>query len=190
MKSAIIVHGSCDQEEYFSDEYPSLSNSHWLPWLQKQFIMIGYQAFTPEMPRAFAPEYSLWKSEFERYPLSSESVLIGHSCGGGFLIRWLSETQTKVKRLILVAPWLDPAGRKCSQFFKFAIDPALAQRIDIHLFESSNDDEDIQKSVEIIRRALPSLHYRQLKNYGHFCYSDMKTTRFPELAEVALRGCA
>lgn len=31
MKKAIIIHGACDKEEYFSDKYPSLSNSHWLP---------------------------------------------------------------------------------------------------------------------------------------------------------------
>ena len=186
MRSAIVLHGSCDREEYFSDDYPSLSNSHWLPWLQKQFLMQGMQAFTPEMPRAYAPEYSIWKSEFERYPVSEESILVGHSCGGGFLLRWLSESKCRVCRLILVAPWLDPAGRKCSEFFSFTIDPALAERMETHLFESMNDEQDIRDSIAIIRAALPGLHYHAFDNYGHFCFDDMGTTRFPELSVVAL----
>lgn len=40
-KSAIILHGMPSKEEYFSPAYASPSNSHWLPWLQKN-LLINY----------------------------------------------------------------------------------------------------------------------------------------------------
>ena len=188
MKTAIILHGTCDEAEYFSDEYPSLSNSHWIPWLQKQFLLSGYSAHTPEVPTAYLPSYSQWKLEFERYPISDDTILVGHSCGGGFLLRWLSETKRKVARVVLVAPWLDPEKSKAQEFFNFEIDSTLTERADIHLLESSNDADDIQASIRIIRKALPSLHWHLFKDYGHFCFSDMKTIEFPELRRIALKG--
>jgi predicted alpha/beta hydrolase family esterase len=92
MKRAIIIHGSADKEEYYSDEYPSLSNSHWIPWLQKQLIMNGYLAQTPEMPLPLPFKYNFrtWKNEIDRYELGNNSILIGFSLGGGFLVRYLS----------------------------------------------------------------------------------------------------
>ena len=91
MKNAIIIHGKPGKEEYYSDKYPSASNFQWLPWLQKQLLIQDIFAVTPEMPRAYEPVYEAWKKEFERHEVTSETVLVGHSCGGGFLIRWLSE---------------------------------------------------------------------------------------------------
>ena len=186
MKTAIIVHGTCDHTEYFSDEYPSLSNSHWLPWLQKQFLIYGYQAFTPEMPEAFRPDYDKWKSEFERYTVSETSILVGHSCGGGFLLRWLTETKRSVKRLVLVAPWLDPQGIKAKEFFNCKIDPNIINRCDVHLLESSNDALDIQESIRLIRAALGGLKHHVFKGQGHFCFADMGTIEFPALRDIAL----
>lgn len=50
MKTAIIIHGMPSKEEYFSSENPSSSNKHWFPWIQKQLILKGVLAQTPEMP--------------------------------------------------------------------------------------------------------------------------------------------
>ena len=112
MKPAILIHGTCNHVEYFSDQYPSLSNSHWFPWLQKQLLMHGYLAQAPEMPNATRPKYEEWKDTFQRFPIDGETILIGHSCGAGFLLRWMSELPARVARLILVAPWIDPSGYK------------------------------------------------------------------------------
>ncbi|HEU5004853.1 MAG TPA: hypothetical protein VFT49_02075 [Candidatus Saccharimonadales bacterium] len=38
MKRAIILHGRPAKKDYYGDKWPSESNSHWLPWLQKQFM--------------------------------------------------------------------------------------------------------------------------------------------------------
>ena len=117
MKTAILLHGSCDKEEYYSDEYPSLSNSHWFPWLQKQLLIRDIPTQTPELPGAYEPVYEEWKKEFERHDITENTILVGHSCGGGFLVRWLSENNIKVDTVVLVAPWIDPENKRTSSFF-------------------------------------------------------------------------
>lgn len=188
MKSALIIHGTCEREEYSDSGYPSLSNSHWIPWLQKQLLIAGYHAETPEMPNAFYPRYEEWKRHFERFPLSAESILVGHSCGGGFLLRWLSETPVSIERVVLVAPWLDPAKRKDPSFFDFEIDRGLSARAAVELVASDDDEADINASVREISAALPRARLTVFRGYGHFCFSDMGTIEFPELRDLVLNG--
>lgn len=187
MKNAILLHGACDKEEYFSVEYPSLSNSHWFPWLQKQLLINGILTQTPEFPSPYAPIYSEWKIEFERFPINSETILIGHSCGGGFLVRWLSESKIKVDKVILVAPWFDPDKTKTSEFFEFTIDPMLFEYASsLEVFVSDNDETDIHTSVEILCKAVPRIKIRRFTGLGHFTLGDMNKTDFPELLETIL----
>jgi len=182
---ALIIHGICSKKEYFSDKYPSLSNSHWFPWLQKQLLKRSIFTQTPEMPDAFCPNYGKWKEEFERFCVGEDTILIGHSCGGGFLVRWLSENKVKPLKLILVAPWLDP-GKKTTDFFEFAIDRNLSDRTCIYVFISEDDSKDILKSTEIIQNDIPKINVCKFKNKGHFTYNDMKTHTFPEILKVIL----
>ena len=189
MRNAIILHGTCDSNEYYSDKFPSLSNSHWLPWLQKQLLIKDIKTCTPEMFKSFDPDYDLWKSEFEKNDINETTILVGHSCGGGFLIRWLSENKnSKVGTVILVAPWLDPRNSKNNDFFDFEIDSDLVSRTKKFLvFNSTNDMEDIKKSLEIIQEKIKNIKIRNFENYGHFCFSDLGTDKFPELLEEIIK---
>lgn len=190
MKNAIIVHGTCDKEEYYSPEYPSASNSHWIPWLQKQLIIKDIKADTPEMPHAYEPRYEVWKTEFERFDITPETILVGHSCGGGFLVRWLSENKNQnVGKVVLVAPWLDPNKTKVGEdgFFDFKMDSELVSRTDgITIFNSDDDDEGIHSSVECIMNTVSSIKVVEFHNRGHFCLSDLGTEAFPELLKDIL----
>lgn len=187
MQNAIILHGSTDEEEYFNDKYPSQSNLGWIPWLQKQLLIKGILTQTPELPEAYDPNYGKWKKEFERYDISKETILVGHSCGGGFLIRWLSENKVTVKKLVLVAPWLDPYRARPTDFFDFEIDKNMQERIgEIHLFVSEDDENDIQKSVEIIESNISGIIKKTFTDKGHFLLDEMGTEKFPELLEVVL----
>lgn len=187
MKNAILLHGTPDKEEYFSDKYPSSSNSHWFPWLQKQLLIKGIVTQTPEIPDAYKPEYEKWKKEFERFDVGRNTILVGHSCGGGFLIRWLTENKVKADKLILVAPWLDPDRRKTTDFFEFTIDSGIANRAnEIHILVSEDDNKEILESVKMIRKVLTKAKLHSFKNMGHFTYEEMKTDKFPELLEIIL----
>jgi predicted alpha/beta hydrolase family esterase len=189
MKNAIILHGKCDREEYYSDKYPSLSNSHWLPWLQKQLLMKDIPAATPEVPDAYGPKWETWVKEVERFEIGPETILVGHSCGGGFWVKYLSLCkELKVGRVILVAPWLDPDGDETNGFFDdFEMDPDLAKRTDgIAIFNSDNDMGNVEKSVAAIRENIKDIKYKEFHKYGHFTYQQMKTRKFPELLQECL----
>lgn len=186
--NAIILHGMPDpgNEEYYNPEFPSASNSHWIPWLQKQLMIKDISTQTPEMPQSWKPDYEIWKKEFERYDVTPETILIGHSCGGGFIVRWLSEhADVRVNSVLLVAPWLDPERRDTTDFFDFEIDPALSSRTkQLTIYGSDNDMEDVKKSISVLRETLQQINYREFQNYGHFTKGDMGTEQFPELLEA------
>jgi len=190
MTNAIIVHGTCNEQEYRSSDYPSLSNSHWLPWLQKQLLIRDIAAATPEIPGAYMPEYAAWAREFERFDITPETVLIGHSCGGGFLVRWLSEhPDVRVGKVVLVAPWLDPEKDKGqdNDFFDFHMDPKLVKRTGgVTIFNSDDDDVTIHTSVSRIMDAIPGIKLTEFHEKGHFCFEDLDTDAFPELLDEIL----
>jgi predicted alpha/beta hydrolase family esterase len=188
MKTAILIPGRPDKEEYYDPQYPSNSNNHWFPWLTKHLMINDIHTVAIEPPKPWQPRYEVWKKEFERFDIDQDTTLVGHSCGGGFLVRWLSENKdVKVGKVVLVAPWLNPENNPASDtadFFHFEIDPSLVQRTQsITIFNSDDDMETIRKSVDIIREHTPDIGYREFHNYGHFCYENLHTVEFPELLE-------
>jgi uncharacterized protein len=185
MKNAIIIHGTSDKDEYYSPEYPSASNFHWLPWLQKQLLIKDIHAVTPEMPNGYLPNYTVWKREFERFDITPDTILVGHSCGGGFLVRWLSEnTEREVGKVVLVAPWLDPNKTKGddNDFFNFSMDANLVARTKgVTIFNSDDDMDAVHTSVKQIIETIPNIKLVDFHEKGHFCLSDLGSEAFPEL---------
>jgi predicted alpha/beta hydrolase family esterase len=192
MKNAILVPGRPDKEEYYDPKFPTNSNNHWFPWLSKQLQIRDIFAVAIEVPEPYKPRYEVWKKEFEKFDITPETVLVGHSCGGGFLVRWLSENKgRKVGKVVLVAPWLNPENNPASDtadFFDFEIDFSLASRTNgITIFNSDNDQATIHNSVQIIRSKINGVDYNEFHNYGHFCIEDMKTVEFPELLDECIK---
>ena len=62
MRTAIIIHGYNNKSEFLDINRPSASNDHWLPWLQRQLLLNGIEAQTPEMPGFYGPNYEKWKN--------------------------------------------------------------------------------------------------------------------------------
>lgn len=189
MKNAIILHGKPGEEEYYDTQFPSPSNFHWLPWLQKQLLAKDIKADTPEVQYAFDPRWDLWLKEVERFEIGPETILVGHSCGGGFWVRYLSERKDlNVGKVILVAPSLNPEQTWGKKFFNFEIDPSLSKRVkELVIFNSTDDGDGIQESVRTIREALPETTYREFENMGHFTHRSMASAEFPALLEEILR---
>lgn len=188
MKNAIILHGKPTKSQYYDPDTPSESNAHWLPWLQKQLVVHDIAAATPEIPHSYAPDWKTWCREVERYEITPETILVGHSCGGGFWVRYLSEHKNmRVGKVVLVAPWLDPDGDETGDFLKFEIDPDVAIRTGgITIFHSDNDMGNVHKSVALIRENIRGVAYREFRGYGHFQLSDMGGSEFPELLSEVL----
>jgi uncharacterized protein len=182
MKTAIIIHGMPDKEEYYNVQRPASSNCHWLPWIQKQLLLKDILAQTPEMPVPYNPEYSAWEKVFEQFPLNEETILIGHSCGGGFIARYLSEHDIKVGRVVLVAPWIDLEKKLKTGMFDFELDSSIVFKTNgITIFSSTNDMQSVQESVKLLKEKIVDIQVVEFENKGHFCLKHMGTDAFPEL---------
>lgn len=187
MKTAIILHGMSDsQEAYDGNE----AGHHWIPWLKGELERRGFMVHTPEMPEPYAPHYEEWLRVFEQFPLDKETVLVGHSCGAGFLVRYLSEHAAEAGKVLLVGPYLDPDRDHVPEFFDFAIKHDFAkQTAGTVVFVSADDDAEILESVERLKANCEGIEIRAFQDKGHFTYDDMKTEEFPELLqEIAGNG--
>jgi len=185
MKNAIILHGRPSKDEYYSDKYPSASNSHWLPWLQKQLLNKDIFAATPEVPLAYEPVWERWVKEVERYEMTPETMLVGHSCGGGFWVRYLSEhPKLKVGKVVLVAPWIDIEQDDPNHFFEFEIDSEIVGRTKgVTIFNSSDDVIEIQSSVKKLLEVIKNLRYKEFEGLGHFTHKRIPDDKFPDLLD-------
>lgn len=191
MKNALLIHGWNTKGEYYDSTRPTASNDHWFPWLTKQLVLNDINTVSIEMPDGYYPQYDTWKKELERYDITQNTIFVGHSCGGGFLVRWLSESNVKVGKVILVAPWLgydvnsEPFD---SDFFNFKIDADLAKKTDtISIFVSDDDEDGIQHSVGVLIDKIKGINVRTFEGKGHFTLKSLGGPTFPELAEELLR---
>lgn len=82
----------------------------WRDWLATE-LTDTHELIAPAMPCKQNADYTAWSIWFEKVLpyLRDGVVLVGHSLGGGFLLRYLTENQlpVQVSQLHLVAPCVD-----------------------------------------------------------------------------------
>lgn len=187
--NAILVHGKPNRARYEAPGSLDPSDSHWIPWAKHLLNVAGIRSNAPDMPSPCEPDYPDWFREFNRYDVNEKTILVGLSAGAGFLLRYLSENDdVVVDKLLLVAPWIDP-DRNYGDFGEFVIDPTMQERCvgGIAVFYSSEDDDQVTRSLEMVRAALPRARYRDIPRYGHFMLGNKMTSpEFPELLEELL----
>ena len=189
MKNAILIHGNPSKKEFYDINEPTPSNAHWFPWLTRELMMHDIHTISLEMPLSFEPQYKIWKKELERYDINDETILVGHSCWGWFLLRWLSENPyLKTNKIVLVAPWLDPFWEiEEKDFFNFTFDLELCSKRDIIIFHSDDDMKPIQVSLKKIQDIYPDFRVKYFQNYGHFCKNDLWSEVFSELLSEIIK---
>lgn len=195
-KTAIIVHGKPSRASYQNSELASASNSIWIPWLQQQLLQRDISAQTPEMLRAYQPDYAIWANTFEQFSITQKTILVGHSCGGGFLVQWLSEhPNVHVGHVFLIAPafgdTLTPDARYAEPllngFFDFTPDPQLLKRMNsLHLLYSDDDSVRVNATVDLLKKTYPNIQSHKFSGYGHFTalQSGGQMRTFPELLDI------
>lgn len=188
MTNAIILHGAPEKENYYDSKLPSESNAHWLPWLQKELLIRDIAAVTPEIALSFEPKWDEWCREVERFDITPDTILVGHSAGGGFWLKYLSQhPDLRVGKVVLVAPWLDPDHTLEQDFFEGDLDPEMALRTKgLTVFVSDDDSDSTQQSVQMVQDKLQDIKVRQFHGYGHFNYDNLQGESFSELLEEIL----
>lgn len=184
-QNCIIIHGCPSNAEKAMNPATRTYDKHWIPWLKQNLIAAGIATDTPFMPDPWEPSYQKFKTEFEKYEVGENTILVGHSCGSAFLVRWLGETKRKIFKLILVAPWKipdkDDEFRK--EFYIYPIDESIKYRVgEIVMFTADDEEDEGKESLKIFHQALGGTVI-ELKEHGHYTLGDMGTEEFPELLE-------
>jgi predicted alpha/beta hydrolase family esterase len=183
-----IIHGCPSNVGKAMDPETRTYDKHWIPWLKGELQSKNIKVETPLMPNPWEPVYEDFKAEFEKSSVSEDDILIGHSCGCTFLVRWLGETKQKIDKLILVAPWkIAEDGTEVKRaFYEYPIDDSVKSQVNEIIMFTADDEEDKGKeSLKIYNQALGG-KIIELKSHGHYTMGDMGTTEFPELLEQTI----
>lgn len=189
MQNVVIVHGCPGSEESLIDMSERTYFKHWIPWARAELEEKGVEVDVPLMPEPWVPNYQMFKREFDTCKVTEDSILVGHSCGCAFLVRWLGDTGRRIKKLILVAPWKiaskGDAGKE--EFYGFTINDQVKANVgEIVIFTSDDEVPEGKESVVLYQEALGG-RIISLPNHGHYILEDMGTAAFPELVAEVLR---
>lgn len=190
----VYIHGGDAPES--KDEYYDLLRSmpfdpyaperqSWRKWLAESTAET-HEFIYVVMPDKYNADYIAWSIWFEKVVpyLRDGVVLIGHSLGCGFLLRYLTEytLPVRISQLHLVAPVVDAID--CSGVGDFVIDVAtwshFASRIEaVHLWHSSDDTLVPMHHSERFSAVYAEAVLHTFTDRWHFLQSE-----FPELLEV------
>lgn len=196
MKTQILIIGggntSLTNEEYveyiktkpiYLDAFRNGEN-----WKNSLQTVLGesYDVLIPPMPNNWNARFSEWKIWFERIIpiLAEEIVLIGHSLGGIFLAKYLSENKVskKIKTLfLLAAPYLTTTDQGY-----FIADFVLTNKLDkvseqvskIFIYHSEDDQIVPVICAKRYNKDFPEAKVRIFKDYRH-----LNIREFPEIIE-------
>jgi uncharacterized protein len=191
-KTVVIIHGGTAFETY--EEYwkylesveltiEKLNKVGWKDTLKEK--LPDFEVLYPKMPNVFNARYVEWKLWFEKlFPLlSDEVILIGHSLGGIFLAKYLSENPfpKKIKQLHLVAACYDTEVIKDSlvDFELSRTVENIAEKVEeIFIYQSNDDDSVAYEDALKYKRDLPNAELIIFEDRGHFLGPEL-----PELLE-------
>ena len=146
----------------------------------------SYLMLTPKMPNSTNARYNEWKVWFENIltVLDEEIILIGHSLGGIFLVKYLSENKIdkKIKATFLLgAPFDEELGEESLADFALPKDlSGFTTQAGKMFFLHSQDDPCVPfDQLEKYQKSLPSAECLVFENKGHF-----NEEKFPELADL------
>lgn len=188
-KQVVVIHGGNSFESYeefltyLESKEPSIERLKQKDWKEGLSEALGgeYDVLLPRMPNKDNAKYLEWKIWFEKLSQLAEDgvTLVGHSLGGIFLAKYLSEENfpKKISKTILVSAPFDLN----LEAFKLpnSLDKFVAQGGEITLFHSKDDRVVPFSELERYKSLLPNAHIEVFEDRGHFNQES-----FPEIIEI------
>ncbi len=190
----LVVHGGTsfikdsDFYEYlekYTIDFSYESNNDWKANLQED-LGNTFEVIRPTMPNKMKADYFAWKIWFEKYVeyLSSEKIiLIGHSLGGIFLAKYLSENKfpQEIYGLYFVAAVFDHGVDKELGNFRLDLEKLsnVSKRCSqIYLYHSTDDNVVPFNHAREYQSYFDGSELIRLENKGH-----INQEHFEELVE-------
>jgi len=191
-KQIIVIHGgdSFKNHQEFLDFLKNFEVSlddfrprrDWKTNLQDE-LGDKFDVLLPRMPNKSNAKYIEWKIWFERMLpfLNKEVILVGHSLGGMFLAKYLSENDfpKKIKQLHLVAAPHNNTGYIADFLIPKSLNRLGKQAANIYFYYSRDDGIVSIAEMEEYKKQLPTAKYIIFKNRGH-----LRQEKFPELVKL------
>lgn len=178
----LVLHGGDTYDSY--DEYIAelsdwkvtldrFSQTDWKASLQES-LGNNYQVILPKMPNKWNAQYLEWKIWFEKIVplLDARIILVGHSLGGTFLAKYLSENtipQSILSLHLVAAPYDDTDSDYSLASFTMTqpLTNVSNQCSNIYLYHST--DDPVVPFVDLAKysAALPQAHTVELSDRLH-----------------------
>jgi predicted alpha/beta hydrolase family esterase len=194
-KQIVVIHGGdtfATQEVYLNflrnfeiniDRYKT-EKDDWKPGLREK-LGNDYEVILPVMPNKFNAQYEEWKLWFEKFIpyLNDGVILIGHSQGGIFLAKYLSENEfpKRIGGVMLVSAPYDKDSEGYP-VLSFSLPSTLnLQTSNVYLYHSKDDPVVPFHALEQYQKLLPKAIVRIFEDRKHINQEE-----FPELVEDIL----
>ena len=182
MKQILLINGGTtfnsesDYEKFLKsvviDKTRLYPKSDWKLTLNKR-LGANYEVLVPRMPNTTNAKYKDWKIYFNAVckVLGEEVILIGHSLGGIFLAKYLSENKfpKKIEALFLIAAPFTEAGESLGDFkISNNLDNISNQTENIFILHSEDDPVVPVSDSDYYMRMLPNSKLVLFQDKGHF----------------------
>ena len=192
-KQIIFIHGG-ETFETYNDYLEYLKGCEFDPYKERgemwkdslgEKLGSDFEVIAPQMPSQKNAKYLEWKLWFEKViPYVKDSVVIvGHSLGGIFVAKYLSESDfpKKILATYLIAPPYDDKDSEYSLADFVPLD--TLERFEkqggkIFIYQSKDDTLVPFINAEKYAKDLPKVTLVVFENKGHFLQEE-----FPELVE-------
>lgn len=185
-KQIIFIHGGDSfntYKEYIEElkkyevDFKRFKNKKWRDGLNHK-LGTNFDVILPKMPNSNNAKYLEWTIYFEKLLENSnkEIILIGHSLGGIFITKYLSENiiLNKIKALFIISAPFDIESKE----FKLNNNLNKIEKQCNNIFFYHSKDDEIVEFKEFLKykKLVPSAKFREFKNRGHF-----NQNTFPEI---------
>ena len=165
MKKVVILHGY--------NGFPLV-----LEWLRDELNKIDYNVLMPKFPKAELCRYGSWKSVLDQYIdfFDEDTIVVAHSMGNSFIIKYLHEKNIKIKLYIGLAGFCDVFSVEGKDVLNEALADFPVSNDDIEYFKKNTiyrysiySDNDHIVPFEILENCYKKLDSNPLfiKNIGH-----------------------
>jgi predicted alpha/beta hydrolase family esterase len=142
----------------------------------------AYEVYYPQMPNESDPNYELWKAQIrkELAVLQGKRILIGHSLGSSFLLKYLAEEKIEkaiVGIFLMATPYWGGDGWQYEGYERVVLPEGFASKLPrgapIFLYHSRDDDIVPFAHLALYAEQLPQATIREFDGRGHQFNNDL-----------------